>query len=79
MKAASGLKPRSRKGGLASESVEQLFQRKESVLSKMQLFQFPPKLEQSSKEGNAQLQLLQRRRLAPLLWGRNFLRKVQRL
>ena len=32
-----------RVGGLASESVEQLFQRKESVLSEMRLFQFPPK------------------------------------
>ena len=44
-----------RVGGLASESVEQLFQRKESVLSKMRLFQFPPKME------DTQLQILQRR------------------
>ena len=53
---ASGLKPRSGKGRpgrrllLASESVEQLFQRTESVLSKMQLFQFPPEMEYSSKD-----------------------------
>ena len=44
-----------RVGGLASESVEQLFQRKESVLSEMRLFQFPPKME------DTQLQILQRR------------------
>ena len=50
-----------RVGGLASESVEQLFQRKESVLSEMRLFQFPPKMEESSKEEDTQLQILQRR------------------